>query len=506
MENKSQITIHKKDHATVTLQCDESITRELYNYFSAFATNYRFSPKFKAKMWDGRIRFFKLSTNELPIGLVYKVYEFAQKGGYSIKCNYPLSNKIERSELQKFIESLNLPFEVRPYQFEAIYQSICHKNINVLISTAGGKSLCIYIICRFMMVLKKKVILICSKTSLVEQMYKDFIDYGFNAEKYCHRIYGGQRKFYDSPIIISTWQSLITPKVKQDNPYEDFGCLICDEVHEAASDAGSIQSLARYCVNAEYRYGFSGTYPEPVSAEWHSIVGAFGKIVEFATYKFLQENDYIAKLKIYSIVLNYNSEFKQLLYDATENSNKPSEKYQIQNDLIYSNVERNKFILKLVENLKGNTLILFTKKSKHGYLLKEYFENHFGEDQILYIDGDTPLEDREDVRTLLENNTNLKLIATYGTLAAGWNVKNLNNLVLASGYKSRIKVLQSIGRSLRKHKDKDCARLFDLVDNASFKVKETGNRFINYSLDHYITRKKYYDKEDWNVKEEIFKI
>lgn len=457
-------------------------------------------------MWDGKIRFFKISTNELPIGLVYKVYEFAEKGGYSIDCNYPLSNKIDRKELQRFIESLNLPLTVRPYQFEAIYKSLCYKNMNTLISTAGGKSLCIYIICRFMMLLKKKVILICSKTGLVEQMYKDFIDYGFNAEKYCHRIYGGQRKFYDSPIIIATWQSLITPKVKQDNPYNDFDCLICDEVHEAASDAGSIQSLARYCVNAEYRYGFSGTYPESVTAEWYSIVGAFGKIVEIATYKYLQENDYIAKLKIYSVVLNYSSEFKRKIYDATEEATKPAERYQIQNNLMYSNEERNKFILKLVDNLKGNTLVLFTKKSKHGYLLKEYFENHFGTEKVLYVDGDTPLEDREDVRTFLENNTNVILLATYGTLAAGWNVKNLNNLVLASGYKSRIKVLQSIGRSLRKHKDKDCARLFDIIDNASFIIPETKTRFINYALDHYIVRKKYYDKENWDVKEEIFKI
>lgn len=502
------IKIHKKNHGTVSIECNDDIAKELSNYFSAYAANYRFSPKFKAKMWDGKIRFFKFINNELAIGLIPKLYEFAKQGNYTIKSMFGLVNDISREELTKFIDSLNLPEEiqVRPYQFEAIYQAICYKNMNILISTAGGKSLCIYVMCRFMMALKKKTLLICSKTSLVEQMFKDFKDYNFDSERFAHRIYGGQKKIYDSPIIISTWQSLITPNVKRDNPYEDFDCIICDEVHEAAEDEGSIQNLAKWCVNGEYRYGFSGTYPEPCTTEWFSIVGAFGRIVEFANYKYLQDNNYIAKVKIYSIVLEYPNDFRRKLYDETESVKKPSGKYSIQNNIVYASKDRNDFLIKMVENMKGNTLVLFTKKSQHGYILKEEFEKHFGNDEVLYIDGDTPLEEREDVREYLEKNTNVKILATYGTLSAGWNVKNINNIVLASGYKSRIKVLQSIGRALRKHKDKDFARIFDIVDNACFVIKSEGIRFMNYAFDHYRTRRKYYEKEKWDVKEEKFKI
>lgn len=502
MERRKDIIIHRKDHSTVTIQCDETIARELYHYFSAFASNYRFSPKYKAKMWDGKIRFFRIATNELPIGLVYKVYEFAETGKYTIECLYERTNKIDRDELKRFIASLKIPshIEVRPYQFEAIYGALSDKTVDVLISTAGGKSLVIYVICRFMLLTKRKVLLICSKTSLVEQMFKDFMDYGFDSERYCHRIYGGQRKFYDAPIIISTWQSLMTPKVKEDNPYEDFDCLICDEVHEASNDAGSIQSISKFCVNAEYRYGFSGTYPDETTAEWYSIVGAFGRIVEYANYRYLQENNYIAQIKIYSVILDYQKEFKHQMYELAEKD------YNLQNDMVYKHDGRNMFLLKLVENLKGNTLILFTKKEKHGYILYDYFRDYFGKDDVLYIDGDVPLDQREDVRTILESRTGVKVLATYGTLSAGWNVKNVNNIVLASGYKSRIKILQSIGRGLRLHKDKDFARIFDIIDNASFINRTMGVKFINYAFDHYKTRKEYYDKEKWNVREEIYKI
>lgn len=502
MERKADIIIHKKNHATVTIECNEVIASELYQYFSAYATNYKFSPKYKAKIWDGKIRFFKFATNELPIGLVYKIYEFAEKGKYTIECKYQRHNKLSRKDLEDFVKTLNLPADrqLRPYQFEAIYGALCEKTLNVLISTAGGKSLVIYVICRLMMLQKKKVILICSKTSLVEQMFNDFIDYNFDAERYCHRIYAGQKKFYDSPIIISTWQSLISPKVKSDNPYEDFGCLICDEVHEAAADAGSIQNLAKFCVNAEYRYGFSGTYPEATTAEWYSITGAFGRIQEFATYKYLQENNYIAQLKMFSMVLQYDKPFCKELYEKYDKD------HQNQSDMIYKHEGRNKFILKLVDSLKGNTLILFTKKEKHGYILYDYFKQRFPDREIFYIDGDVPLDEREDVRKQLEAKQDVIVLATYGTLAAGWNVKNLMNIVFASGYKSRIKVLQSIGRGLRLHKDKDFARMFDIVDDARYVDKDNDINFKNYSLNHYKVRKQFYDKENWNVKVQKFKV
>ena len=492
MERAKDIIIYRKNHSTVSIQCSESITRELYNYFSAYATNYRFAPLYKSKQWDGKIRFFSFSNNELSIGLVDKLYEFAIKGKYTIECTYERFNTIDRNEFKKFVDSLNLPFETRDYQFEAAYQAVCKKNLNIHASTASGKSLIIYIVCRFMQYIKEKVLIIVPQVQLVEQLFSDFESYGWQPEKYCHRLYEGQKKFYDSPVIISCWQSLITTKVKQDNPYHDFGCLIIDEAHGAKSK--SISDLSKLCINAEYRFGFSGTYPENTIADWYTIVGTLGSIVSFATYKKLQEDGHITPLKIFNIILNYDKEFKKKVY------NECGVDYKLQCDMIHNNENRNLFILKMVQNLKENCLVLFTKKEAHGYVLKELFERELKDKTIVYIDGDVPIEEREEIRKMMEIKRDVVLLGTYGCMSTGTNIKNLHHIIFASGYKSRTKTLQSIGRGLRLHKSKDFTRLYDIVDDVSFLDRNDSIRFVNHSIKHYKERSIYYQEENWDVK------
>ena len=502
--NSEDIVIFMKTHSTVNIQCNEQIGRELYNYFSAFALNYMWSPKYKAKVWDGKIRFFTFSTNELPIGLVEKLYEFARTGNYTIKCTYERFNNIERNEFYKFVDSLNItdsegqPMIPRDYQLEAAYQAITKKILNVEASTSSGKSLIIYIICRFMKLIKSKVLLVCPTTQLVEQMFKDFQEYGWDSEKYCHRIYSGQRKYYDAPITITTWQSMVSTKIKLDNPYQDFGTLIIDEAHGAG--AKSITDLSKVCINADYRVGFSGTYPESTIADWYSIVGSLGPIQTFATYKMLQDNGYISKLKIYNIILNYKSDFKKQLYNEFEKD------FAGQGDMINANPDRNQFILKMLQNLKENTMCLVTKKDKHGIPLFEFLKENLKGKMLLYVDGDVPVSEREDVRRIMAENNNVVLVATYQSFSTGTNIKNLHNICFLAGYKKRTKTFQAIGRSLRLHKSKEYAKLFDFVDNCSFIDRANNIKFINYSMDHYKERAGFYETEGWNVKSIKYQI
>jgi superfamily II DNA or RNA helicase len=496
----TDIIIHKKNHATVIVECTNTIAKELYNYFSAFANNYRFAPLYKAKMWDGKIRFFSITTNELPIGLVYKLYEFSRLGNYTIECKYSQQNSLTREELQRFIDTLGLPpeIEVRPYQFEAIYDCITNKVLSIEASTASGKSLMIYIICRILTMMGKKTLLVCSQQQLVEQMFGDFEDYGWEPEKYCHRIYSGQKKIYNSPVIIACWQSLITEKVKESNPYELFDCMILDEAHGAK--AKSIKDLSNWCVNAAYRFGFSGTYPDPDTADYLTITGSTGAVKTVATYQMLQAEGYIAKLKIYNMILSYSPAFKRAVFTDCGTD------YKAQSDMINNAPERNQFLLKMIQNLKGNVLVLFTKKEAHGYILKELFERELKGKRVLYIDGDVPIEDREDIRRLIETRDDIVLLGTYGCLSTGTNMKNLMHLVFASGYKSRVKTMQAIGRSLRLHKNKLYAKLYDVVDDVSFIDRKNDIRFVNHSFNHYVERSKYYINEGWDVKSIKYKI
>jgi superfamily II DNA or RNA helicase len=504
MERAKDIIIHQKSHSSVIIECNCIIAGELSQFFSAMAANYMFAPLFKAKIWDGRVRFFSLTNNELAIGLIEKLYQFAKLGNYTIQCNFKRHNEISREEFQRFVDTLNIvdnegdPMEVRNYQFEAAYQCICKKNICVEAATSAGKSLIIYIIMRFMVYRKMKSIIICPGKGLVEQMYSDFKSYGWNAEKYCHRVYEGHKKYFDAPVTIACWQSMISTKVKNQNPYDGFDCLLVDEAHGAKSK--SLTELAKVCINAEYRFGFSGTYPDPTTADWFSITGSLGPIQMFANYKFLQDNGYITPLKIYNIILKYKKEFKLQVY------NECGKDYSKQCDMIHNNPDRNKFIMRMVQNLNENVLVLFTKKTAHGHVLKELFERELKDKIVVYIDGDVPVEEREGIRSLMEDHDNVVLLGSYGCVSTGTNIKNLSSIIFASGYKSRIKTLQSIGRGLRLHKNKKYTKLFDFADDCCFQDRNNDIKFINHSMNHYKERSVYYQEENWNVMSKKFDI
>lgn len=493
----TDIQIYQKNHATIVVQASARISKELSHFMSAMAPNFRFMPLYKQGIWDGRLRFLN-GENELGIGLIEKVYEFARLGKYTIECKFERFNTIAMSDFSKFIEMLKLPFDIRDYQFNSAYEALTKKNVNIHISTAGGKSAVIYALVRFLTLQEKKILLICPTTQLVEQMFGDFVSYGWDAERYCHRIYSGQRKIFDAPVTISTWQTL--SKIKDKKLFTEWDCIICDEAQGVKGN--EIQKISKLCTNAEYRFGFSGTYPEKDTAEWFAIVGALGPIQTFATYKTLQKEGHIAGIKIFTVKLKYDKDFKIKVYKEGERD------YQHENDVIYANNNRSLFLCKMVQNLKENTLVLFQKREKHGHVLRQYFEANLKGKQILYIDGTIDVLDRDEYRKLLEKHTNIVLLATYATLSAGVNIKNLHNIILASSYKSKIKILQSIGRGLRKHKSKTHLKLYDIVDDVSFRANIQGKNtiFINYSLRHAKERQKYYQEQGWECKEIHFNI
>jgi len=502
-----KIEIFKKNESTITLQCDHIITRELSNYFAIFSANYRFAPLFKSGVWDGRIRFFSASNNELPIGLIEKVYEFVKKGNYEVECKFERFNSIDRKEFKKFVDTLSItdsegnPMEPRDYQIEAAYQACTKKILNIHASTASGKSLIIYIIYRFMELQDLKMLLVVPNVNLVTQMYKDFESYGMkNADEKIRQIYAGQEKIFNTSCSISTWQTISSYLKKNANTsiLENFDCICVDEAQ--GSKSTELQKIAKLCTNAQYRYGLSGTYPDHQTADWYSIVGALGPIQTFATYKSLQENNHIAQIKIFPVILDYPKDFKIKVY---KEGNKD---YNDENDLIYNFEPRTELICKMVQKMEGNILVLFTKKEKHGYPLKSYFDKNLKDKTILYIDGDVDPKIRDNYREIIECRNDVVLLATYATLSAGWSVKNLNNILFASSYKSKIKVLQSIGRGLRLHKDKSFLKLYDIVDNCSFIKKDENIKFINYSMNHYKERYGFYEEQNWIIKSVKIKL
>lgn len=252
------LTVFKKNESYIRLECDYGISQELSDYFSFYIPGYQFTPKFKNKMWDGKIRLYNSRTNLIYYGLISYIKLFCEERDYSVAIDPKIELQEEFSliEAQNFIETLKLPHIVRDYQLSAFVNAIRNKRIVILSPTGSGKSLVLYLIIRYLQRTEKKGLLVVPTISLVSQMYKDFQDYGYDSEKYCHRIQAGIEKDSEKFLYISTWQSIFTQPAKY---FHKFDFIMGDEAH--TFKATSLTHIVESCVNAKYRIGTTGTLP-----------------------------------------------------------------------------------------------------------------------------------------------------------------------------------------------------------------------------------------------------
>ena len=494
------LTEKKKNHATLIVECsDFGIANELTEFFSFLVPNYQFTPAYKNKMWDGFIRLYNSANCELPAGLYPYLKEFCKPRHYKIEVehdNYygrPDSTvELNLKELTDFIEGCALTsggnaIEPREYQMEAICEGIHRKRAILLSPTGSGKSLIIYLLMRWVLErTKKRVLIIVPTTSLVQQMYSDFEDYSaaddeWNVESWCHRIYSGRPKHnVEERVFISTWQSVYKLPGKW---FEQFYGVFGDECHGFKSK--SLTSIMNKCREAEYRFGTTGTLDGTTT---HKLVleGLFGKIYNVTTTKKLMDADTLAPLEIQMLMLKWPEEFRKNLGKID---------YHTEIDHIVRSEARNKLITNLSLDLDGNTLVLFQFVDKHGKVLYDLIKNKAHERRkIFYVSGETETSDREAIRKIVESQKNAIIVASLGVFSTGINIKNLHNIVFASPSKSQIKVLQSIGRGLRKSENGATTQLYDIADDIHWRQRK------NYTLMHAAERVKIYSKQEFKYK------
>jgi len=332
----------------------------------------------------------------------------------------------------------------------------------------------IYSIVRYFVEKGKNTLIVVPTTSLVEQMYKDFADYGWDVGSWCHKIYAGKERETDSQVIITTWQSIYKLPRKY---FERFSVVVGDEAHQFKSK--SLISIMTKLDNAKYRYGFTGTLDGSQTHKW-VLEGLFGPSYKIVKTDELMKKGHLAKLDINVLLLKHPP-------------NK-FENFEEEVQYIIGHDRRNNFIKNLALDLKGNTLILFARVEKHGEPLYELINNNniIENRNVFFIHGGVDTEDREKVRAITEQKNNAIIVASYGTFSTGINIKNLHNVIFASPSKSRVRNLQSIGRVLRKGDKKTKATLYDIADDISYKSKK------NYTLNHLIERIKIYNQENFN--------
>jgi superfamily II DNA or RNA helicase len=482
----SNIVVKKKNEVYLTVNSEPHVHRELADYFSFELPEAKFlkrQPRFR--YWDGMIHLYSPATGELYNGLLPHLKQWCKERRYQIKyeSNDWYGDVEEPNQLvspggvKVFMDKIS-KYKPRDYQYNTVYQALKNNRGLFLSPTGSGKSLMIYSIVRYYVATGKKILLVVPTTSLVEQMIKDFKDYGWGADEYCHTIYSGKDKNTDKPVIISTWQSIYKfPK----RYFDDIDCVIGDEAHLFKSK--SLTGIMTKLHNAKYRFGFTGTLDGSKTHKW-VLEGLFGACEKVTKTDDLIKKGYLSNFRIKVLVCKHEYQ--------------PFADFHSEMEYIVTHQKRNNLIKNLVNDISGNTLVLFNYVEKHGEPLYELINNSVGNDRkVFFVHGGTDIEDREAVRIITEKEDNAVIIASYGTFSTGINIKRLHNIIFASPSKSRVRNLQSIGRVLRKGEGKDIATLYDIADDIS-------GRRENYTLKHLYERIAIYQEE--NFKYETIKV
>ena len=476
----SHLIISKKNEVFLQVEAEPHVYYELRDAFQFEVPNAKFAPAYKNKWWDGYIHLFNINTHEIYVGLLDKLIRFCEQHEYTYEFRnnkyyglpFEVNEHISKEGIKDYMNSI-CKYAPRDYQVEGVYDALRHNRKLLISPTASGKSLMIYAIVRYYVEKGQNTLIVVPTTSLVEQMYKDFEDYGFDVGSYCHKIYAGKERETDSQVIITTWQSIY--KLPRQY-FSRFNVVVGDEAHQFKSK--SLVSIMTKLSDCKYRFGFTGTLDGSQTHKW-VLEGLFGPSYKIIKTDELMKKGHVATLDINILLLKHPPNRFETFEDEVQ--------------YIINHEKRNKFIKNLALDLKGNTLILFARVEGHGQPLYELINKSINEDRhVFFVHGGVDTENREKVREITEKENNAIIVASYGTFSTGINIRNLHNVIFASPSKSRIRNLQSIGRVLRKGENKVKATLYDVADDISYKSRK------NYTLNHLIERIKIYSEENFN--------
>ncbi len=509
-------------------------------HLTRFANGYKYDPRVKLGVWDGRISLFK--DGEFAMGLWKEIYDLCKLNRWDFlienKDEFPVNKNVSRESVREFCEEFfkhhknkdGTPFFPYDHQIECAYKILKHRYCISEVATGGGKSLIFAIVSFYILKnLKKdaKFLLIVPSISLVTQFYDEITSYnrGINDEnpdfldiKMTEIMSEKPRRDEGScNIFIGTFQSL---EKKPPEFFQQFNVVTTDEAHRASNgkktgvmNMKQIAKVLNYTKGYAYmRYGLSGTYPATTSLDYLTIQSLHGFQIGDVQARELMDKGVISNVKIKAIILNYNdTKFNDNLTLIRKGNGKGA--FDLEKKYIIESEARLNFIYdKIFSKVTKNTLVLFNLLV-YGRKIYKMLRDNLQNIDVYYIDGGTKKEKREYIKKKLDSlgkkgkigkilgDPNIKdnpkiLVASFGTLSTGVSIKNLHNLVFMEGYKADTQVVQSIGRILRLSAGKECAIVFDIVD-----IFDANSKKKNALLKHYEERKKIYFKRDYPLEE-----
>lgn len=365
----------------------------------------------------------------------------------------------------KFDFEDNLKYDARYYQKDSIIAGL-EKGYGIfLLATGAGKSLTqALLVENYMRKVSNdafKCLIIVPGLSLVNQLQNDFLEY---QATFTYSGWSGDNPLQETQVVICNTQNLAAKFI--DNPWIfDVDLLIVDECHGVNSDANLSKIINK--VKTPNKFGFTGTLSDKLLDQWKTI-GTFGPVIYEKKSKELRDENFLSNVSINVLRLNHPKTYKL--------------NYKQELEYLYNNEKRNNFIYKLADKINGNVLIMVNHLD-HGDSLLSVMSNRLDR-SVYFVKGEMEVEERQKIIDMMEKNDNIICIAMSSIFSTGINIKNLPNIMFVGLGKSFIRVVQSIGRGLRLHENKDKLRIFDIIDNTK------------YSSSHALYRQQIYDEED----------
>lgn len=484
------IIISKPSEVYFKIHAEKHVLAGLKNYLSCFAEGYKHHPKFKNKVWDGKTSPFKLTNRLLPIGLFDYFMDFAKENGFTWDFNFQPDGFLVKHSAEFYDQFFSCIFKddtfvPRDYQREAIVNSIEKKRGIIEHATGAGKSLIIYCLIRYFLGKNRKVVLIVPNIQLVNQMKKEFKEYGWDeVDESVTLMHGETTPDFSKPILVATYQSLGN---KDDSLVSTYSSVIVDEGHQA--NAKTIRTILEKLAYADYRIGLTATMPmqnEEELVKFYTIVGHLGPVISYKPANELISEGVLTPVSIVNVIIKYPDNI------AKEYRSKS---YEIQKNMVKRSISRMEVLDMIFRHtsLSENTLIL-CENIDHIDRIYKYVTALLPDFNIKLITGKIKGHARTKIQEEMEAESGIVLCATFGTLALGVNIKRIHQIITASSYKSRTKILQSLGRGMRRYDDKEVIYWYDLVDDLRWR-KRTGRIGENYNFIQFRKRIEHYKQQ-----------
>jgi superfamily II DNA or RNA helicase len=474
----TEVKIIIKDEVNVKVEgLEVGDRRALMKMFEFEKPGARYLPAVRLGRWNGKISYFSLGGSTY-VNLLEQIITYLYDKGHDIELvDLRQSHeelKFERIKEDSFAgtvwpkghEREGQPIVLRDYQVEIVNNFLENPQCLQEVATGAGKTLMTAALSKSVEHLGRSLVIVPNK-SLVTQTEADYINLGLDVG-----VYFGDRKDYGKTHTICTWQSLNNLFKNTDKGeetldeffFEDIACVIVDEVHMAKADVLKTM-LTGVFSNIPIRWGLTGTIPKD-KMDQVSLLVSLGPVIGKLSAKELQDRGVLAQCHVNIVQLkdkveftNYQSELKHLLEDPNRL------------DTIAALIEK--------VNLTGNTLVLVDRVNAGKEIVSRLGSN------AVFVNGGTGLTERKAEYDEVATSDDKIIVATYGVAAVGINIPRIFNLVLIEPGKSFVRVIQSIGRGIRKAEDKDHVQIWDITSSCKFAKRHLTQRKTFYKEANY---------------------